>query len=84
VAYDFRHESWAGADVRVHVNSLDGEAPFRYLRLRDPPYDDDALEGLADRIRRLLAGGIRVYAYFKHEDEPSAPLYAQRLLELLR
>jgi hypothetical protein len=84
VAYDFRHESWAGADVRVHVNSLDGEAPFRYLRLRDPPYDDDALEGLADRIRPLLAGGIRVYAYFKHEDEPSAPRYAQQLLELLR
>lgn len=84
VAYDFRHESWAGADVRVHVNSLDGEAPFRYLRLRDPPYDDDALEGLADRIRPLLAGSIRVYAYFKHEDEPSAPRYAQQLLELLR
>jgi len=68
----------------VHVNSLDGEAPFRYLRLRDPPYDDDTLEALADRIRPLLGGGIRVYAYFKHEDEPSAPQYAQQLLELLR
>jgi len=44
----------------------------------------DALEALADRIRPLLAGGIRVYAYFKHEDEPSAPQYAQQLLELLR
>jgi hypothetical protein len=31
----------------------------------------------------LLADGIRVYAYFKHEDEPSAPAYARRLLELL-
>ena len=31
----------------------------------------------------LLADGIEVYAYFKHEDEPTAPGYALRLLELL-
>jgi hypothetical protein len=24
-----------------------------------------------------------VFAYFRHEDEPTAPAYAQRLLELL-
>ena len=30
-----------------------------------------------------LAGGIDVYAYFKHEDEPTAPAYALRLLELV-
>jgi hypothetical protein len=24
-----------------------------------------------------------VYAYFRHEDEPTAPRYAERLLELL-
>jgi uncharacterized protein YecE (DUF72 family) len=83
VAYDFRHDSWAGADVPVHVNSFDGEAAFRYLRFREPPYEDDALAAIADRIRPLLADGIRVYAYFKHEDEPTAPQYAQRLLALL-
>ena len=26
-AFDFRHESWAEADVPVRVNSLEGEAP---------------------------------------------------------
>jgi hypothetical protein len=25
-----------------------------------------------------------VFAYFRHEDEPNAPRYAERLLELLR
>jgi uncharacterized protein YecE (DUF72 family) len=82
-AFEFRHESWAGADVPVRVNSLEADAPFRYLRLREPPYDDAALRGWADRLRPLLADGIRVYCYFKHEDEPTGPLYARRLLELL-
>jgi uncharacterized protein YecE (DUF72 family) len=82
-AFEFRHESWADADVPVRVNSLDGQAPFRYLRLREPPYDDRALQAWAKRLRPLLDAGIRVYCYFKHEDEPTGPLYARRLLELL-
>ena len=65
------------------VNSLEGDAPFRYLRLREPPYDEAALRVWAERLRPLLDEGIRVYVYFKHEDEPLAPVYAQRLLELL-
>jgi uncharacterized protein YecE (DUF72 family) len=83
-AFEFRHESWAGAEVPVHVNSFEGEATFRYFRLREPPYDDASLEGWADRFRPLLKDGTRIYCYFKHEDEPTAPLYAERLLELLR
>jgi uncharacterized protein YecE (DUF72 family) len=83
VAFDFRHESWAGADVPVRVNSLEGEAPLRYLRLREPPYDEAALAAWAQRLQPLLDEGVRVYCYFKHEDEPTGPLYAQRLLELL-
>jgi uncharacterized protein YecE (DUF72 family) len=83
VAYEFRHESWAGVDVPVVVNSLEGDAPFRYLRLREPPYDDAALASWADRLRPLLDGGIRVYCYFKHENEPTGPRYAERLRELL-
>jgi uncharacterized protein YecE (DUF72 family) len=84
VAFEFRHESWAGADVPVLVNSLEGDAPFRYLRLREPPYDDDALAAWAERLWPLLDEGVRVYCYFKHEDEPLAPAYAERLRELLR
>jgi uncharacterized protein YecE (DUF72 family) len=83
VAFDFRHESWDGVDVPVRVGSMDAEAPFRYLRLREPPYDDLQLKAQADRVRPLLAEGIRIYCYFKHEDEPTGPRFAARLQELL-
>ena len=84
VAYDFRHDSWAGVDVPVRVNEFDGDQPFRYFRLREPPYDDEALSGWAKQLRPHIESGARVYCYFMHEDEPSAPRYAQRLLDLLR
>ena len=82
-AFDLRHESWDGAAVPLRVNDAEADAAFRYLRFREPPYDDEELAGLAERIRPLLADGVRVYAYFRHEDEPTAPRYALRLLELL-
>jgi uncharacterized protein YecE (DUF72 family) len=90
VALDFRHASWGAPEIQerldergvARVNASDGAAAFRYLRLRDPPYDDAALSALAERLRPLLAGGIDVYCYFRHEDAPTAPAYAGRLLEL--
>ena len=89
IAFDFRHESWEGIQHElppnaVRVGDLDAEAPFRFLRLREPPYDDKALRAWAERIGPLLAEGVEVYCFFKHEEEPSAPRYAERLLELLR
>jgi uncharacterized protein YecE (DUF72 family) len=88
LALDLRHESWDGIEADlppnvVRVGSLEGEAPFRYLRLREPPYSDGELAAWADRIRPLLNDRLRVYCYFMHEDEPTAPRYAGRLLELL-
>jgi uncharacterized protein YecE (DUF72 family) len=85
LALDLRDGSWDGVDVApaVRVGDWDADAPFRYLRFRDPPYDEAALAALAERIRPLLAAGVDVYAYFRHEDEPSAPRYAERLLELV-
>ena len=86
VALDFRDESWDGVDVRpaVRVNDWDADAPFRYLRFREPPHTDEELTGLAKRIASVLAEGIEVFAYFRHEDAPTAPAYAERLLELVR
>src|SRR5581483_8021047 len=84
-ALDFRHDSWAGVDTgaAIAVNALEGDAPFRYLRLREPPYDEAGLAEWAARIRPLVRAGVDVFVYFKHEDEPTAPAYAQRLLELV-
>ena len=91
VALDFRHESWEDPEITAQlgerriarVGAHEGTAPFRYLRLREPPYEDDDLRRVADEIRPLLAEGVDVYAYFRHEDEPTAPYYAERLLELV-
>jgi uncharacterized protein YecE (DUF72 family) len=92
-AIDFDHPTWAAADgidalldqARVaRIGRLDGTTSFRYIRLREPPYDDDALAEWGRRIRPLLAGGLDVYCYFRHEDEPRGALPAKRLLELIR
>ena len=90
VALDFRDPSWDGVEPElerwgaVRVNQLDATAArFRYLRLREPPYDDAALDDTAKTVERLLSGGLDVYCYFRHEDEPTAPAYAARLRELV-
>ena len=88
LAFDFRHESWDGIEPQlppnaVRVNSVEGTAPFRYIRLREPPYDDIELEAWAARLRPQLDHGTGVYCYLRHEDDPTAPRYAARLIELL-
>ena len=76
LAFDFQDESWSGVEGVVTVNDFDA-LPFRYIRLREPPYRDDDLRELAGRLRDPA------YVYFRHEDEPTAPAYAERLLALL-
>jgi uncharacterized protein YecE (DUF72 family) len=88
IAFDFRHGSWEGIESELppnatRINDLDSGARFRYLRLREPPYDEAALGEWASRVQPLLADGIDVYVFFKHEEEPTAPRYAERLVELL-
>ena len=76
LAFDFRDESWSGVGGVVAVGDHEAE-PFRYIRLRDPPYTDEDLRALAATVRPP------VYVYFRHEEEPTAPAYATRLLELV-
>jgi uncharacterized protein YecE (DUF72 family) len=81
LAFDLEHPSWDGIEPRlaelgaVRVDDLDHPAPFRYLRRREPP---DAAFACA-----VAAAREPVYVYFRHEDEPTAPDYAARLLELV-
>ncbi len=88
LAFDFRHESWNGIEAElppnaVRVGAVEADAPFRYLRFREPPYSREQLEAWAARLRPLVEGGVRVHCYFKHEDEPTAPEYAHELLATL-
>ena len=76
LAWDLRHESWAGIDGIVRVNDPDA-TPFRYLRLRYPPYSDDDLRAIAATVVDPA------YLYVRHEDKPSAPATAARLKNLL-
>jgi uncharacterized protein YecE (DUF72 family) len=81
LAFDLEHPSWDGIEPRlaeagaVRVDDVDHPAPFRYLRRRDAPD-----KWFAAKIAALREP---VYVYFRHEDEPTAPAYASRLLELL-
>jgi uncharacterized protein YecE (DUF72 family) len=81
-AFDLEHPSWDGVEPQlaaagaVRVNDLESDAPFRYLRRREAPDEDFAA--------RIRAQTVPVYVYFRHEDEPTAPRHAERLLELLR
>lgn len=76
LAWDFRDASWAGVEGVVAVNDPAAE-PFRYLRLREPPYSDAELQEVAATIRDPA------YVYVRHEDEPTAPAIAERLRSFL-
>jgi hypothetical protein len=76
LAWDLRHESWEGIGGIVRVNDP-AATPFRYLRLREPPYSDDDLRAVADTVVDPA------YLYVRHEDAPTAPPTATRLRELL-
>jgi uncharacterized protein YecE (DUF72 family) len=86
LAFDLEHESWDGIEPKladagaVRVNDLVHEASFRYVRFRDPPYSDDDLQEAAQRLRGV---DVPLYAYFRHEDEPTAPAYAHKLVAFL-
>ena len=64
--WDFRDPSWDDVDGIVRVDDFDAE-PFRYIRLREPPYTDDDLRAVAERLRPPA------FVYLRHEDAPTAP-----------
>ena len=81
IAVDLEHRSWEGIEPRlaeagaVRVNDLEHPAPFRYLRRREAP--DAAFAAAVAAVREP------VYIFFRHDDEPTAPAHATRLLDLL-
>jgi uncharacterized protein YecE (DUF72 family) len=87
LAFDLQHESWDGVEPliaeagAVRVNDTASPAPFRYLRLREPPYDDESLKPWAEALRGAQE---ETWCFVRHEDAPTAPAYAERLLALTR
>jgi uncharacterized protein YecE (DUF72 family) len=93
---EFRHVSWFTDEVyellRAHDVALclaESEsltvprvltAGFVYHRLRKPTYSPDDLARFGDWARESLAAGRDVFMVFKHEEEPSGALDAERLL----
>jgi uncharacterized protein YecE (DUF72 family) len=91
-AFEFRHESWLADDVlaaladagaalcvaddEARSTPLAATAPFGYLRLRRPDYDDAALARWAERVRAQR--WETAFVFFKHEDEARGPAYALR------
>jgi uncharacterized protein YecE (DUF72 family) len=96
-AFEFRNRSWFNDDVLSALRNagaalciaeseklstpIERTAPFIYVRLRKPAYDDAALDEWTRRLIELAGGGGEAYVYFKHELD--APEYAARLARLL-
>ena len=96
-AFEFRNESWFGDDVYALLKDagaalclserednapppLVETAPWGYVRLRLERYTDEDLQRWAARL--TATGWREVYAYFMHE--PTAPVYAQKLMSAVK
>ncbi len=86
VALDARDASWADAAEPLAASGValvgDWESPldWRYVRFREPPWNDEELGAVARRLRPLVEAGTTVFAFFRHEDAPRAPQAALRVL----
>jgi len=99
LAFEFRHESWfADATFRIlgqHAAALcvaesdelqtpDVQtAPFSCYRLRRSDYSPDQIRTIAQQFQERTPRGD-VYAYFKHEEEPTGALRAVALRDALQ
>lgn len=100
IAFEFRNSSWFCDDVYVILRShcaglcvAESEdlqtpdiatAPFACYRLRmSGGYTESQLDAITQTLLRRSAEG-EVFAYFKHEDEPTGALCAVDTLQRLR
>jgi len=99
MAFEFRHETWFSDEVYEVLRdrgaalcvaeSDDLETPdvatagFTYYRLRKSAYSKARLASVVKTIRGRASAG-EVFAYFKHEEEPSGALRALDTLRRLR
>lgn len=66
------------------IETLGTTADFAYARLRSRDgYSDAAVDAWAERLRSLLGSGKDVYVYFRHDEDGSNALSAERLRRAL-
>jgi len=98
-AFEFRHASWfsdsvfsALRDANVALCLAESDAletpnvrtaSFSYLRLRKEKYSLKSRKALAKRAEGFAKKGD-VFAFFKHQEKPEGPLYAEELLAPLK
>ena len=84
-ALDLRDPTWDGVEERlaeegaVRVDDVSGRAGWAYLRYRELRYSDEELARIAAELSSLSAAGVEVLAFFRHGDEPNAPLAAMAI-----
>jgi uncharacterized protein YecE (DUF72 family) len=97
IAFEFRHPSWFDDELyellrkkgyAICCSDVENEEISRfvattdwgYLRLRKANYSEEELLEWARKIKSQKWQAA--YVFFKHEDEPTAPLWARQFLEL--
>jgi uncharacterized protein YecE (DUF72 family) len=97
IAFEFRHPSWFDDELyellhkkgyAVCCSDVENEEISRfvvttdwgYLRLRKTNYSEEELIEWAHKIKSQKWQAA--YIFFKHEDEPTAPLLAKQFLEI--
>jgi uncharacterized protein YecE (DUF72 family) len=97
-AFEFRHISWFDDELyemmrkkgyalccsdteNPEISHFVSTADWGYLRLRKPNYSEEQLLEWARKIKSQ--NWLSVYAFFKHEDEPTGPALAKHFLEIM-
>ncbi|HVW77161.1 MAG TPA: DUF72 domain-containing protein [Alloacidobacterium sp.] len=99
LAFEFRHESWFSDEIYSILRRYNtalcvaesdelqtpdiATADFACYRLRRSDYSEKQLDTVCEQLRGKSASGD-VFAYFKHEEEPTGPLRAAAVLQRLR
>jgi uncharacterized protein YecE (DUF72 family) len=99
MAFEFRHASWFEASIYrllerheaalcvAESDELEtpdvATAPFACYRRRKTEYSEAQLAEIGGGLKERAARGD-VFAYFKHEEEPTGALWAASVLDLVR
>lgn len=65
-------------DDREEPPDIRRTGPFLYLRLRRAAYTDADLDAWARRIAPFVADGMDAYVLFRHDDDGTSALHAER------